>query len=112
GSVSVMVLKQVLAIAALLGLLSEARAEPIEVFVPSECQSLAQEFGVPPVLRSKVQVTYALYKLRRVDGSRSGVAECRAAVERLRGAYRAQKAPVSADRATATVNATELPEQR
>jgi len=107
-----MALKQVLAIATLLGLPSEARAEQIEVFVPSECQSLAQEFGVAPVLRSKVQVTYALYKLRRIDGSHSGVAECRAAVERLRAAYRVQKAPISADRATVTVKTTESPEQR
>jgi hypothetical protein len=57
-------------------------------------------------------VTYALYKLRRIDGSHSGVAECRAAVERVRAAYRAQKAPVPADRATVTVKSTELPEQR
>jgi len=105
-----MALKQVLAIAAVLGFLSEeAQAERFEVFVPSECQSLAQEFGVPSVLNSKVQVTYALYKLRRINGSQTGVAECRAAVERLKAAYRAQKTPASAERANQMQKMTEIP---
>ena len=104
-----MALRHLLAIAALLGLMSEARAERFEVFVPSECQSLAQQVGVPAVLHSTVQVTYALYKLRRINGSVAGVTECRAAVERLRAAYRARKAPASADRANDTGKTTEVP---
>ena len=76
---------------AVLGLMSNARAANIEVFVPYECQSVAQEFGVPYILRSKAQITYALYKLNRLNRSQPGVSECRAAVERMKAAYRAQK---------------------
>lgn len=85
-------MKLIPVIVVLLGLMSEARAERFEIFVPSECQSLAQQFGVPLVLNSKVQVTYALFKLRRIGASQSGVVECRAAVERLKAVFQARKA--------------------
>jgi hypothetical protein len=81
----------VVVVAALGVLLSEARAERIEVFVPYECQSLAQEYGVPYVLHSRTQITYAIYKLNRLGGSQAGVSECRAAVARMKAAYQARK---------------------
>jgi hypothetical protein len=83
--------RSLLTIALLLGFSLTVRAEQLQVFVPSECQNLAQQFGVPGVLHSKTQIIYALYKLNRIGSSHAGVSECRVAVERMKAAYRAQK---------------------
>jgi hypothetical protein len=85
--------KSLLTIALLLGSAWTVRAEPLQVIVPAECQTLAQEFGVPGVLQSRTQIIYALYKLKRAGSSHAGVSECRLAVERMKAAYRAQKNP-------------------
>ena len=95
-------MRTLVVVALLLTLLLEVRAEPIEVSVPSECQSLAQQVGVPQVLHSKTQITYALYKLKRIDESHSGVSECRGAVERMKAAYRTQKNSKQHDSPTPT----------
>ena len=84
-------MKTLLTAVVVLCLVTEAHAEKIEVFVPYQCQDVAQAFGVPYVLRSRTQITYALYKLNRLNSSQPGVSECRTAVEKMKAAYRAHK---------------------
>jgi len=83
--------RMLITVIVVLGFVSRAWAEKLEVFVPYQCQSFAQEFGVPYVPRSRVQITYALFKLNRLQRSQPGVSDCREAVEQMKSAYRAHK---------------------